>query len=68
MDEQNNEFQDSLNPDENGELITTDPEPTSEEGSALPQTEEAEELEKLKSSNAKLYARAKKAEEALKRS
>ena len=66
MDEQNIENLNSPNVDENGELITTDPEPTSEEGSALPQTEEAEELEKLKSSNAKLYARAKKAEEALK--
>jgi len=48
MDEQNIENLNSPNVDENGELITTDPEPTSEEGSALPQTEEAEELEKLK--------------------
>jgi DNA-binding cell septation regulator SpoVG len=68
MDEIKDELQDSLNPDEDGELNTTDTEPTGEEGSDVPQTEEelAEENKKLKASNAKLYARAKKAEEALK--
>jgi len=67
MDELEKELQDSLNPDESGEL-QTDAEPTGEEGSDEPLSEEqkAEEFEKLKTTNAKLYARAKKAEEALK--
>jgi len=61
------ELQDSINPDEDGELKQTDTEPTGEEGSDDPQLEEnAEELETLKAQNAKLYARAKKAEDALK--
>jgi len=66
------EYQDSLKPDESGELNTTDDsadagddsttEPLSEEEIA----EKLKELKNTKATNAKLYARAKKAEEALK--
>jgi len=59
MDEIEKEYQDSLNPDEGGELNTTDAEPTGEEGSDEPLSEEqikaiVEENKKLKAINPKL--------------
>ena len=63
------EYQDSLKPDGSGESKETDDDADAGDDSVTePQSEEqiAEELNKLKSTNAKLYARAKNAEKALK--
>jgi len=67
MDEIDKEYQDSLNPDGSGEP-KTDEGLTGEDNPLETQSEEqlAADNLKLRETNAKLYARAKKAEEALK--